>query len=106
MARAQAISAAKLAARVGSRVEVIVDEVDDAAATCRTRGDAPEIDGNLFIDEGFEGLSPGDILTVTVEEADEYDLWGSRAGRPGYHRRHEGDLADDIAPRARSRSHR
>jgi ribosomal protein S12 methylthiotransferase len=78
MEKAQAISAAKLAAKVGTRVEVIVDGVDDEAATCRTKGDAPEIDGNLFIDEGFEGLVPGDILTVTVEEADEYDLWGSR----------------------------
>ena len=79
MARAQAISAAKLAAKVGSRVEVIVDAVDAEAATCRTRGDAPEIDGNLYIDEGFDGLNPGDILTVTVEEADDYDLWGSIA---------------------------
>jgi ribosomal protein S12 methylthiotransferase len=79
MARAQAISAAKLAAKVGSRVEVIVDAVDADAATCRTRGDAPEIDGNLYIDEGFDGLNPGDIVTVTVEEADDYDLWGSIA---------------------------
>lgn len=78
MEKAQAISAAKLAAKVGARVEVIVDAVDDEAATCRTKGDAPEIDGNLFIDEGFEGLKPGDILSVTVEEADDYDLWGSR----------------------------
>ncbi len=77
MEKAQAISAAKLAAKVGRRIEVIVDGVDDEAATCRTKGDAPEIDGNLYIDEGFEGLTPGDILTVTVEEADEYDLWGS-----------------------------
>ena len=57
-------------------MEVVVDEVDDEAATCRTRGDAPEIDGNLFIDEGFESLRPGDRLTVTVDEAGEYDLWG------------------------------
>ncbi len=78
MERAQAISEAKLAAKVGTRIEVIVDEVDDQAATCRTKADAPEIDGNLFIDEGFEGLSPGDIVTVEVEEAGEYDLWGSR----------------------------
>jgi len=57
MARAQAISAAKLAARVGSRIEVIVDEVDADGATCRTRGDAPEIDGRLYVDEGFESLA-------------------------------------------------
>jgi ribosomal protein S12 methylthiotransferase len=78
MEKAQAISAAKLAAKVGRRIEVIVDEVDDEAATCRTKADAPEIDGNLFIDEGFEGLAPGDIVTVEVEEAGDYDLWGRR----------------------------
>jgi len=76
MARAQAISEAKLAARVGQRIEVIVDEIDTEAATCRTKGDAPEIDGNLFIDEGFEALKPGDIVSVEVDEAGEYDLWG------------------------------
>ena len=76
MRKAQAISEAKLAAKVGQRIEVIVDEVDGEGATCRTRADAPEIDGNLFIDEGFEALKPGDIVSVTVDEAGEYDLWG------------------------------
>jgi ribosomal protein S12 methylthiotransferase len=77
MATAQAISAGKLAARVGTRAEVIVDEVVADGATCRTRGYAPVIDGNLFIDSGFEALKPGDIVTVTVDEADDYDLWGT-----------------------------
>ena len=76
MEKAQAISAAKLAAKVGKVLEVIVDEVDEDGATCRTKADAPEIDGNLFIDEGFEGLKPGDIVRVEVDEAGEYDLWG------------------------------
>ncbi|OAN97388.1 30S ribosomal protein S12 methylthiotransferase RimO [Sulfitobacter geojensis] len=76
MAKAQAISEAKLEAKVGRRMDVIVDEIDDEAATCRTKADAPEIDGNLFIDEGFDALSVGDIVTVEVEEAGEYDLWG------------------------------
>jgi len=79
MAKAQEISEAKLAAKVGKRLEVIIDEIDAEAATCRTWADAPEIDGNLFIDEGFEGLSVGDVVTVEVEEAGEYDLWGSIA---------------------------
>ena len=77
MEKAQAISEAKLAAKVGTRIEVIVDEVDEEGATCRTKADAPEIDGNLFIDEGFEGLNPGDIVSVEVDESSEYDLWGS-----------------------------
>ena len=76
MEKAQAISEAKLAARVGTSQQVIVDSVDAQGATCRTRFDAPEIDGNLFIDEGFEHLNPGDLVTVTVDEASEYDLWG------------------------------
>jgi ribosomal protein S12 methylthiotransferase len=79
MEKAQAISEAKLAAKVGTRLQVIVDEVDGEAATCRTKADAPEIDGNLFIDEEFEGLAPGDLLTVEVDEAGEYDLWGRPA---------------------------
>jgi ribosomal protein S12 methylthiotransferase len=77
MEKAQAISEAKLAAKVGQRMEVIVDEIDaDSIATCRTKADAPEIDGNLFIDEGTEAVSVGDIVSVVVDEAGEYDLWG------------------------------
>ncbi|MEP2027534.1 MAG: 30S ribosomal protein S12 methylthiotransferase RimO [Paracoccaceae bacterium] len=76
MEKAQSISEAKLAAKVGRVIDVIVDEVDTDAATCRTIADAPEIDGNLFVDEGFEKLKPGDIVPVLVDEAGEYDLWG------------------------------
>lgn len=76
MERAQAISSDKLEAKVGQQIEVIVDEVDEEAATCRTQADAPEIDGNLFIDKRFGHLKSGDIVTVTVDEASEYDLWG------------------------------
>ncbi len=81
MAKAQDISAAKLAAKVGQRLEVIVDEVEDGVATCRTKADAPEIDGNLFIDEGAEGLSPGDIVKVVVDEAGEGRLGNAPVGR-------------------------
>ncbi|WP_424944738.1 30S ribosomal protein S12 methylthiotransferase RimO [Aliiroseovarius crassostreae] len=78
MEKAQAISEAKLAAKVGQVMDVIVDDIDeDGIATCRTKADAPEIDGNLFIDEGTEGLSVGDIVSVEVDEAGEYDLWGA-----------------------------
>jgi ribosomal protein S12 methylthiotransferase len=77
MEKAQAISEAKLAAKIGRRMDVIIDEIDEDGATCRTKADAPEIDGNLFIDEGFEALKVGDFVTVQVDEASEYDLWGS-----------------------------
>ena len=76
MAKSQAISEAKLAKKVSSQLDVIIDDIDSDGATCRTWADAPEIDGNLFIDEGFEGLNIGDIVTVEVDEASEYDLWG------------------------------
>lgn len=76
METSQAISEAKLAQKLGQKLQVIVDEVDEEAATCRTMADAPEIDGNLFIDEGFEQLQPGQIVTVEVDESNEYDLWG------------------------------
>ena len=78
MAKAQAISEAKLAAKVGQKLDVIIDEIDESGATCRTKADAPEIDGNLFIDEGFETLSVGDIVSVEVDEAGDYDLWAKR----------------------------
>ena len=74
---AQRISAQKLEAKVGSIQQVIVDSVDEEGAVCRTKADAPEIDGNLFIDEGFADLKPGDFVNVQVDEASEYDLWGS-----------------------------
>lgn len=77
MQKSQAISEAKLAAKVGRVMDVIIDEVDDDAATCRTMSDAPEIDGNLFIDQGHETLKVGDIVSVEVDEAGEYDLWGT-----------------------------
>ena len=78
MQKAQQISEAKLAKKLGKELQVIVDGVDKEAATCRTMADAPEIDGNLFIDSNFEDLTIGDIITVKVDEAGAYDLWGQR----------------------------
>ena len=79
MQKAQAISEAKLAQKLGQVMDVIVDEIDtDGIATCRTKADAPEIDGNLFIDDSTQGLAVGDIVTVRVDETGEYDLWGQR----------------------------
>ena len=88
MEKAQGISEAKLSAKVGRVMQVIVDEVDEDGLTCRTWADAPEIDGNLFVDEGFEGVSVGEIVDVEVVEAGEYDLWGIL--RPGTGRRGRG----------------
>jgi ribosomal protein S12 methylthiotransferase len=76
MSKANEISSAKLRQKVGTTVNVIVDLVDEDSAICRTQADAPEIDGNLFIDKNFSHLRPGDLLTVKVDEASDYDLWG------------------------------
>ena len=81
MEKAQAISEAKLEAKLGTRMTVLVDSVEEDGATCRTTSDAPEIDGNLFIDEGFEELKAGDMVEVEVDEAGEYDLWGLIANK-------------------------
>ena len=77
MSKANEISCSKLERKVGTKVEVIVDQIDEDAAICRTKADAPEIDGNLFIDKNFSHLNPGDLLTVKVDEASDYDLWGA-----------------------------
>ena len=78
MAAATRISEARLEAKVGRRMTVLVDAVDEDGAECRGPGDAPEIDGNVFIDEGFEDLKPGDMVEVEIDEAGEHDLWGRR----------------------------
>jgi ribosomal protein S12 methylthiotransferase len=76
MLHQQAISAELLAARVGKDVEVIIDEVDEEGAIARSAWDAPEIDGNVYLN-GETALEPGDRRWVTIEHANEYDLWGS-----------------------------
>jgi len=73
----QKISARRLQRKIGQTLSVIIDEVDEEGAIGRTQGDAPEIDGAVYLNGDTE-LAPGDIVTVTIEHADEYDLWGSR----------------------------
>jgi len=69
------ISAERLQRRVGRVETVLVDEVVEEGAVARSKSDAPEIDGQVFID-GATHLKAGDFVEVEVEEADEYDLWG------------------------------
>ena len=77
MEKAGEISAKKLAKKIGEEVDVIVDEIDEEGAICRTKADAPEIDGNLFIESNFAKINVGDILKVNVTSAGDYDLWGT-----------------------------
>ena len=83
MAAATRISEARLAAKIGREMEVLVDAIDADGAECRSAADAPEIDGNVFIDAGFETLSVGDKVRVVIDEAGEHDLWGRLAARGG-----------------------
>src|SRR5271165_2492415 len=76
MLRQQAISAKKLAAKVGRRLEAIVDEGGAHLAKGRTKGDAPQIDGAVHI-ATRRPLRAGDIATVKIDRADAYDLWGT-----------------------------
>ena len=76
MEKTAAISAAKLQAKVGRTLPVIIDAVDeDGGATGRSQADAPEIDGEVFLRDAGH-LSVGDITSVLIEEADEHDLYG------------------------------
>jgi ribosomal protein S12 methylthiotransferase len=70
----QVISAARLQARIGQQMEVLIDEVDENGATGRSYADAPEIDGKVYLD-GFTDTFAGDALLVTITKADDYDLW-------------------------------
>jgi ribosomal protein S12 methylthiotransferase len=80
MEKTAAISAARLAAKVGRTLDVIIDEVDDeGGATGRSQADAPEIDGNVFLRDAG-GLAQGDIVPVLIEDADEHDLFGVPQG--------------------------
>ena len=76
------ISAAKLAAKVGRTLPVIIDEVGepdedgDIGATARSQADAPEIDGQVFLRNVPKSLAPGDFAQAVIEDADAHDLFG------------------------------
>jgi ribosomal protein S12 methylthiotransferase len=80
------ISAARLAAKVGRTLPVIVDEVGepdedgDIGATGRSQADAPEIDGRVFLRNVPASLRPGDIVRTTIEQSDAHDLYGALSG--------------------------
>ena len=74
MAFQEEISAARLQAMVGRRETVLIDEVVEEGAVARRGADAPEIDGQVFID-GAAHLKVGEFVEVEIEEADEHDLW-------------------------------
>ncbi|MEQ1545751.1 30S ribosomal protein S12 methylthiotransferase RimO [Methyloglobulus sp.] len=74
MERQAEISAGRLQQRVGNIETVLIDEVVEEGAVARSQSDAPEIDGQVFID-GATHLRVGEFVTVEIEEADDHDLW-------------------------------
>ena len=76
MKKQQAISAKRLASRVGRRIKVIIDEPGATVAKGRSQWDAPEIDGNVYV-ASRRPLRQGDIVSVKIERADAYDLHGT-----------------------------
>lgn len=75
MAHQATISAERLQQRIGKTETVLVDEVVEEGAVARSKADAPEIDGQVFID-GATHLEVGAFVDIVVEDADDYDLWG------------------------------
>ncbi|HVI66184.1 MAG TPA: 30S ribosomal protein S12 methylthiotransferase RimO [Bradyrhizobium sp.] len=79
MARQQKISTRRLKRKIGTRQQVIIDEVGPTVARGRSKADAPEIDGSVYI-SSRRPLKVGEIVTARIERADEYDLHGSVVG--------------------------
>jgi ribosomal protein S12 methylthiotransferase len=82
MTKTEEIGTAKLKAKVGRTLPVIIDDVGepdadgDIGATGRSQADAPEIDGNVFLRNVPANLAPGDIISAKIEQADAHDLFG------------------------------
>ena len=74
----QEISAKRLKQKIGQTLDVIVDEIDDEGIIGRTKADAPEVDGLVYI-ENLSGtpVKVGEFIKVTITHSDEYDLWGT-----------------------------
>ncbi|GHU12443.1 hypothetical protein FACS1894185_6760 [Betaproteobacteria bacterium] len=74
MALQEDISAEKLAGKIGKEITVLVDAVDDEGIMARSQGDAPEVDGMVYVDDFFDA-EPGDFLRVRIVDADAHDLY-------------------------------
>ena len=74
----QAISAARLQQKIGKTLKVIVDEINEEGIIGRSMSDAPEIDGLVYVDnQSQSAVNIGDVISVQITDADEYDLWGT-----------------------------
>lgn len=74
MALQQEISSARLQAKIGRTIEILIDEVGPEGSVGRSTADAPDIDGKVYLN-GITDLNPGDFVEAEVTDADDYDLW-------------------------------
>ncbi len=79
MAHQQKISTRRLKRKLGTRQQVIIDAVGPTVAKGRSKGDAPEIDGAVYV-KSHRPLRVGEIATVKIERTDDYDLHGTAVG--------------------------
>lgn len=78
MALQNRISADKMQQKIGKNIRVLIDEVSGTGVMGRSAADAPEIDGLVHIKtESPHSISVGDWVDVSIEEADEYDLFAT-----------------------------
>jgi ribosomal protein S12 methylthiotransferase len=75
------ISTQRLEAKIGRTLTVLVDDIDEEGAIARSEGDAPDIDGLVYIDDGHD-LEIGEFVEVTVNDCDVHDLYASLATVP------------------------
>ncbi len=78
MALQAQISAERLQQKIGLTMQVLVDSVEEDNVVARSAADAPDIDGVVYLENGA-GLIPGDLVDVTILDADEHDLWAGPA---------------------------
>ena len=74
MEKQAGISEARLKRKIGSTQQVLIDEVSEAGAVARSRADAPEIDGLVYL-EGAHDLRTGDFADAVIDDTDEHDMW-------------------------------
>jgi len=73
------ISLSRNEAKLGKVMQVLVDETDEEGIVARSKADAPEIDGNVFVpmpENPTQQPKPGDFINVLIDDCDEHDLWG------------------------------
>ena len=77
MALQAEIADARAQTMIGQTIDVLIDEIDEDGAVGRSKADAPEIDGSVFIEDAGD-LKPGDLIRARVVDGEQVDLWAER----------------------------